>query len=230
MTTQTGFLLSSLKYGDSDGILHCFTEEKGFQTFFVRGLYASKSKKKAYIQPMNELCLTIGTQSKSSGKIPNVSKIEPVENPDFYTDIKCINISFFIADFLNIILKNENRQPEIYEEILFFLNELEQNNYQSHIIFLLKILKIQGLSPLISEAYYLDAETGEFGFKQTHRLFTEEISSVWKLLLQAENPYNVRVNQELRRNLLESILVYYHYHYPDFRTPHSLDVLKEIFS
>lgn len=228
MVNQTGFLLSSLKYGDYDGILHCFTKEKGYQSFFVRGLYSPKSKKKACIQPLNEICLTIG---KHSGhKMPNVSTIELVENTDVYTDVRCANISFFVADFLNIILYDENRQEDVYDEILFFLNELEQKNYRSHLVFLLKILQIQGLSPLISSGCFLDVETGEFGFKQTHPLFTEEISILWKSFLQSDAPYKIGLSNVSSKNLLDGILVYYEYHYPNFRTPVSLEILREIFS
>lgn len=230
MVNQNGFLLSSLKYGDHDAILHCFTKENGYQSFFVRGIYASKSKNKAYILPLNELCLTIGRHSKNNGMMHNASKIEPIENPNFYTDIKCANISFFIADFLNIILRNENKQEDIYQEILRFLNELEYKNYGSHLIFMIRVLQVQGIAPLVSEAYFLDAEMGKFGFKQTHKFFTKEVSSIWKMILEMDNPYNVDIENTLRKMFLESILLYYHYHYPDFRTPQSLEILREIFS
>ena len=44
-----GILLSYIKYGDNDAILHCFTENAGFQSFFMRGIYSPKNKKKAYL-------------------------------------------------------------------------------------------------------------------------------------------------------------------------------------
>lgn len=230
MLNQIGFLLSSLKYGDYDGILHCFTKEIGYQSFFIKGLFSSKNKNKAYILPLNELCLTVGKKPNNSGRMHNVAKIEAVENLNFYTNIKCANISFFIADFLNIILQNESKQERIYQEILFLINELEQNNYRSHLIFMLKVLQIQGLAPLISTSDFLNVELGEFSSKQTHKLFPADISSIWKTILTANIPYSTNIKQPLRQPFLESILAYYHYHYPNFRTPHSLEILREIFS
>ncbi|MGS0748846.1 recombination protein O N-terminal domain-containing protein [Halpernia sp. GG3] len=40
MTKKKGFLLSYLKYGDNDAILHCFTNDEGFESFYIRGIYA----------------------------------------------------------------------------------------------------------------------------------------------------------------------------------------------
>lgn len=228
MATQTGFLLSYIKFGDHDSVLHCFTREKGFQSFFVRGIYSAKNKKKAYLLPLNEICFTLNPDQKS-GTLANVTKLELVENPEFYQDIKAGSIVFFVADFLNQVLRNENNQEKVYDEILRFLNELEKQNYRSHLIFLVKILKVQGLMPLVSEEKYLDPESGNFRAEQYHNLFNSEISELWKTLISYENPYDLKLPSAIRKNLLESILVYYHYHYADFRVPNSLEIVQQIF-
>ena len=228
MATQTGFLLSYIKFGDNDAVLHCFTRENGFQSFFAKAIYASKNKNKAYLLPMNELCFTLNPKHKS-GALENITKIDLVENPEFYTDIKANSIVFFAADFLNQTLRHENKQEKIYDEILKFLDELEKKNYRSHLIFLIKILKIQGLLPLLSEEKFLDPESGNFENVQHHSMFDEEISLVWKTLISHENPYEIPMKSSVRKNLLDSILVYYHYHYSDFRIPNSLEIVQQIF-
>jgi DNA repair protein RecO (recombination protein O) len=55
MNSQNGFLLSFIKYGENDAVLHCFTEEEGFQSYFLKGIYSKKNKKKALLQPLNKL-------------------------------------------------------------------------------------------------------------------------------------------------------------------------------
>ncbi|MBW8361146.1 MAG: DNA repair protein RecO [Kaistella sp.] len=227
MDSQNGFLLSYIKYGDNDAVLHCFTREKGFQSYFARGIYSSKNKKKAYLLPLNELNFTFSPHR--NGSIQTVSKIELLENPEFYNDVKANMMVFFVADFLNQVLRNENQQQNIYNEILRFLDELEKKNYRSHLIFLIKILKIQGLLPLVTPENYLDPETGSFFSEQLHPVFGTEISDLWKTLISAEDPYLVMLNTSARKDLLESILVYYHYHYTDFRTPDSLEIVQQIF-
>ncbi len=228
MEIQTGFLLSYIKYGDHDAVLNCFTMEKGFQSFFAHGIYSAKNKKKAYLLPMNELCFTLKPKIKNNS-IQNISKIELVENPDFYQDVKCNSIVFFTADFLNQILRNEDHQEHVYNEILRFLNELENKNYSSHLFFLIKILEVQGLLPLANNARYLDPESGNFYEDVRHTIFNSEISAIWKTVIEAEDSYKIHLESKTRKAFLSSILIYYHFHYPDFRVPNSLEIVQQIF-
>lgn len=227
MTSQNGFLLSFIKYGENDAILHCFTEEDGFQTYFLKGIYSKKNKKKAFLLPLNNLNFTINS-GRNSG-IQTVSKFEMVEVNDVYTDIKANTVIFFIADFLNQILRNEHKNPLIFNAIDEFIHELNQQNYRSHLIFLIKILKIQGVSPLLGDENYLDPETGTFSNIGTHHFFDSENSMLWKLILKSQNPYEIKIPQAMRKNFLDSILIYYHYHITDFKTPNSLEIIQQIF-
>lgn len=227
MFSQKGFLLSFIKYGENDAILHCFTEDEGFQSYFLKGIYSKKNKKKAFLLPLNQLNITVN-HNKNTG-IKTISKFEMVELNDIYTDIKANSVIFFVADFLNQVLKNESKNEVIFKTIQELVFELERKNYRSHLIFLVKILRIQGVSPLLGEGNYLDPETGVFSHVGTHHLFDTEISALWKAILCAPNPYEITISKTLRKNFLDSVLVYYHYHFSDFRTPDSLEVLQQIF-
>jgi len=101
-----GILLSYIKYGDNDAILHCFTENAGFQSFFMRGIYSPKNKKKAYLTPMTELYFTISDFHKKYN-IQTISKIEKVKTLENYEDIRVSSILFFVAEFLHQVLKTE---------------------------------------------------------------------------------------------------------------------------
>ncbi len=227
MNSQNGFLISYLKYGENDAVLHCFTEEDGFQTYFLKGIYAKRNKKKALLLPLNQLSFSLNP-IKGNG-IQTVSKFELVKNNDIYTDIKVNTIIFFISDFLNHILRNESKNLSICWGIEEFINELSQKNYQAHLVFLIKILKIQGVSPLISDKDFLDPETGTFSSVINHQLFDNTISLIWKSILLSENPYDIKIHSSFRKEFLDSILIYYHYHITDFKIPTSLEVIQEIF-
>lgn len=227
MNSQKGYLLSYIKYGENDAVLHCFTEEDGFQSYFLKGVYSKKNKKKALLLPLNQLNFSINSAKGNS--IQSVSRFELVRNNDMYTDIKANTVVFFISDLLNQILRHENKNPGIFLSIDEFIDELAQNNYQSHLIFLIRILKIQGVAPLINEGNYLDPETGTFSHGLTHQLFTEEISYIWKNILLSESPYQIKIQPKIRKNFLDSLLVYYHYHITDFKIPPSLEVIQQIF-
>ncbi|SUX46443.1 DNA repair protein RecO [Chryseobacterium indoltheticum] len=227
MILQSGFLLSYIKYGENDAVLHCFTEEDGFQTYFLKGIYSKKNKKKAFLLPLNKLNFSISA-GKSSG-IQTVSRFEIAEINDVYTDIKANTVIFFIADFLNQILRNENKNQIIFHTIDEFILELSRQNYRSHLILLIKILKIQGVAPLLGEGNYLDPETGTFSDVGTHHFFDSENSLLWKLILSAEDPYEIKIPQVFRKKFLDSLLIYYHYHITDFKTPNSLEIIQQIF-
>ncbi|WP_288434611.1 DNA repair protein RecO [uncultured Chryseobacterium sp.] len=227
MNSQNGFLLSFIKYGENDAVLHCFTEEEGFQSYFLKGIYAKKNKKKALLQPLSQLNFSVNPL-RGNG-IATVSKFELVKNNDIYTDIKVNTVIFFVSDFLSHILRYENKNIPIYSSISHFISELTKKNYQAHLLFLLAILKIQGVAPLLGEGNFLDPETGTFSSGISHQLFNEEISMLWKEALGAEDFYNIKIHTSLRKDFLDSLLVYYHYHITDFKTPPSLEIIQQIF-
>ncbi|WP_343663093.1 DNA repair protein RecO [Chryseobacterium mucoviscidosis] len=227
MNSQSGFLLSYIKYGENDAVLHCFTEEDGFQSYFLKGIYAKKNKKKALLLPLSKLNFSVNPV-KGNG-IQTISKFEMIKSNNIYTDIHCNTVVFFISDFLNQNLRHENKNHHIFFCLEEFTDELENRNYQSHLIFLIKILKIQGVAPLLNEGKFLDPETGTFTHEIMHQLFTEEVSAIWKRILSAENPYGIKIHSNFRKDFLDSILVYYHYHITDFKIPTSLEVIQQIF-
>ncbi|WP_419868636.1 DNA repair protein RecO [Chryseobacterium sp. CT-SW4] len=227
MNSQNGFLLSYIKYGENDAILHCFTEEEGFQSYFYKGIYTQRNKKKALLLPFNKL--TFHPKPLKGNGIQSLSKFELVETSDIYEDIKKNTVVFFISDFLNQVLKNENKNILIFNGIEEFIHELESQNHQSHLIFMIRLLKIQGVAPLINDYTYLDPETGNFSPFIIHQLFREDISALWKHIISSPDPYSIKIPNSMRRDFLDSLLVYYHYHITDFKIPASLEVIQQIF-
>ena len=224
--TQEVFLLSYTKYGDHDAVLHCFCRENGFASFFAKGIYAPKNKKKAFLFPLNELLLYTSDKKKS---FQNVLKIEQKNIELFSSDIRKNSILFFISDLLNQVLRNENQNVGIYSEISVFLNQLQMDNFQSHLIFIFRLLKQQGLQPLFSDKTFLNPESGNFEDAEMHHFFDETISGIWKNLITSQDPYSIKLSRTEKQNFLDSVLVYFHYHFTDFREPRSLEIIKEIF-
>lgn len=225
MISKNCFILSYVKYGDYDAVLHCFCEEGGFQSFFAKGFYSSKSKKKGYIFPLNYIQISISKRNKT---IPNITNIELLNQYDF-RNININTILWFISDFLNQILRNETDDSKIYFEIERFLTELYQLNFNSHLAFLYKLLSYLGISPLFGEGSFLNPETGTFSTKQTHHLFDANISVVWKNYLTKEDPYEISLNRTNRILFLETLMIYYSYHLPGFYQPNSLEIIRQIY-
>lgn len=229
MNKYTGFLLSYLKYGDNDAVLHCYTKESGFRPFFVKGIYSSKNKKKAFLSPMNELSFTILDTSYHSDLL-RVAKIEMVDIESDFLDVKYNTVAFFISDFLNQILRNEGENMTLYQEILNLKIQLNQSNYFAHYYFLIKILEILGLAPLVSEGIFLNIEKGIFQNEISSETIDEDVSMIWKSFISNHPLMNAKFEKMDKKKLLDSILLYYKNHFPDFRNPKSLDVINQIFA
>lgn len=228
MQNQTCFLLSYLKYGDNDAILHCFSEDSGFQSFFAKGIYSARNKKKAYLFPLNKINITV-IPSRNSRAIKQVSKIEMVSQDYGFDDVKINTVLLFVSDFLNQVLKNETHQNTVFTEIERFCAQLYSGNYDSYSTFIFRILSCQGLSPLMGEGNFLDPETGNFTALQSHSLYDEEISEVWKILGTSSNIYDVRLKRQVRKSFLNSLMTYYKIHFSGFYEPNSLDIIQQIY-
>ncbi|MHA6728051.1 DNA repair protein RecO [Chryseobacterium sp. A301] len=228
MHIEKGYLLSYLKYSDKDAILHLFSFSEGYQSYYLRGAYAPKSKKKAYLTPLNELQLTV-FPSKSNSALKQLSNIEGLKSSDWSENIKASSVVFFVSDFLNQILREESQNLSLYREIEKFNSELSHGNFQSHLIFLARILEIQGFYPLVNDFPYLDPESGAFVQRQTHHLFHKELSDLYRQIFLSESPYEVKIPTSTRKEFLETLMVYYQYHHANFKVPRSLEIVKELF-
>lgn len=229
METVHCYILSYIKYKDNDAIIRGFTLEYGFRSFYIRGIYASRNKKKAYLSPLSPLQLTVQKHIKG-GDLALVSKIEPIGKYEETSGIGILSLSFFIADFLNQVLKHEGENPMLYMKIEKLREQIANRNFQSHLFFLIEYLKFCGLAPWLSEGVYLNPEKGKFVQGKENSCFSKTISSSWKQILSEHDPYSLIIPMEQRRALLESILYYYKLHYPEFSIPKSLDVLYEVLS
>lgn len=228
MQTQTCFLLSYLKYGDHDAILHCFSEEVGFTTFFVRGIYAPKNKKKPYLFPLNKLLITT-SKGNNENSISRVSKIELASAHFDYNSVAVNSILFFTADFLNQVLRNEGASELLFEEIGILREQINQDNYDAYLSFIFRFLVISGISPLPLDQQYLNPESGTFEEYISHQIFNENISSVWKSFLQTSEIYGLKLKREERSDFLDSLMIYCQIHINGFYTPKSLAIVREIF-
>ena len=228
MHTYHAILLSYLKYGDHDAVLHCFTKETGFHSFFAKGIYAAKNKKKPYLFPLNSLQISI-TKPASDQSISRIMKLESAgKNYDFST-IADISILFFIADFLHQVLRQEDANAKLFASIENLLIELNEGQSDAYLVFIFQFLQISGIAPLYADKKFLNPESGLFEDVLTHSYFTEEVSVLWKNFMKADSLYDVRLKRAQRNIFLDTLMIYFQYHLTGFYIPQSLTVVREIF-
>lgn len=228
MQVQNCFLLSYVKYGDNDAVLHCFSAENGFQSFFAKGIYAAKNKKKPYLFPLNLLSITIA-KTVAENSIARISKIELAPNHYDFEEVSLNSIVFFTADFLHQVLREEGKNHLLFTEIEAVRKEISLKNYDAYLVFIFKFLIISGVAPLKGDQKFLNPESGLFEDEISHLFFNETISMLWKRFLNADNGYEIRLKRSERSAFLDSLMIYCQIHITGFYTPNSLAVVRQIF-
>ncbi|MCL1663030.1 DNA repair protein RecO [Elizabethkingia ursingii] len=224
MVQEKGFLISYLKYGENDAVLHIYTHNEGYKSYFLKGIYSKRNKKKALLQFLFEIQFT--TNPKASG-LPLILDLQAYgQLPEW--NIKTNALQFFIADVLSNILRNEAQNENIYSKISGFIDQLKEENISAHVHFLVTLTEDFGIKPLLNDATYLNPEKGVYEPFSSHHCFDDSTSRLWKSILK--EGYSIKLTNVERRRLLESILVYYSIHIPEFKNPASLEVLQQIWA
>ena len=138
MIKTKAIVLTAIKYGEADLIVKCLTEE-GIKSYLLRRIFGSRSKKlkPAYFQPLNQLSITANHNNKG-----NLNSINEVRVSHLYhtisVDIFKQSIALFLAEVLAYALREEEKNPNLFEYIETALKWLDSNNEISnfHLVFL----------------------------------------------------------------------------------------------
>ncbi len=233
-----GFVLSSLKYGETSLILKVYTLDFGLKSFMVKGAF-SKKKSSALYFPLNELELnyTQKNNDKQELILLKQTSLSSVYQDLHFNPVKS-TLVMFLAEVLQLVLKEEDHNLLMYQYIsenLMRLDQREDFYADFHLWFLIQLTKFIGFYPNEEEIFndYFDLENGIFTNESinTNQLNKEE-TKLWKTLLQLDfrTDFQHHFNQKQRKDLLNNLIKYYQIHLPNVKKPKSLDILHDIFS
>ena len=237
MLVQTkAIVLTALKYGESDLIVKCFTEE-GVKSYLLKRILRAKSKKinVAYFQPLTQLRLTANHNAKGNLNSIREARINHVYQSISYNVFKQ-SIVFFLAETLAHSLFEEERNPELFEYIETALIWLDTHEKTSnfHLLFLLNLTKYLGFYPEVENltCAYFDLREGIFTNRKpfNNSIYGEKIILFKSLIgINFDVIGQLGLNSRSRNIMLDILLDYYELHLPAFKKPKSLNVLKEVF-
>ncbi|MCF6297219.1 MAG: DNA repair protein RecO [Flavobacteriaceae bacterium] len=229
-------VLTSLKYGESDLIVKCFTEE-GAKTYLLKRILKSKSKKIniAYFQPLTQLRILANHNNRgtlNSIKEAGISYLYQTISTNVFKQAS----AFFLAEILTSSLYEEEKNPRLFQYIETALIWLDTHDKTSnfHILFLLNLSKYLGFYPEMKEknSLYFDLSEGYFtDAKPLNSFISGEKLILFKSLIGINFDVigKLQLNSKSRAKLLDILLEYYELHLSGFRKPKSLNVLKEVF-
>lgn len=233
-------VLTSLKYGESDLIIKCFTEE-GVKSYLLKRILKSKNNKAsltvsiAYFQPLTQLYLTANHNNKG-----NLNSIQEARISYLYqtisTDIFKQSIVLFLAETLSNSLHEEEKNPRLFQfiETALIWLDTHENTANFHLLFLLNLTKYLGFYPETKEKHSLYFNLAEGYFTSikslNHFIYGEKLILFKSLIgINFDVIERLHLNSKTRKIILNILLDYYELHLPGFKKPKSLNVLEEVF-
>lgn len=228
-------VLSSIKYQEKSLIVKCFTASDGLKTYFVRDAFSSKkqNQKIAYFQPLS--VLDIEATHKNNGGLQYFKEIRiDVPFATIHTNLYKSTMAMFLAEILQYSIHEEEQNDDLFQYIVASLQWLDahQDIANFHLIFILELTKFLGFYPDISEIenQYFDWRDGVFVNYQTVTSLSAHETFLLKKLLDLSFDKTDKTFGVAERQILLKILTnYFTAHLSGFKTPKSLEVLKEVF-
>lgn len=205
-----GFVLQSLKYGESSQISKIFTKEKGLLSVISSRSKSKKSRQANYFQPLTAINFVCYLSNKSNiHRIKEVSfntKINSVQE-----DIALNALRFFLAEFMSKVIREEEQNFSLYdfvEQQISLLFSKESDMAFFHIQFLLGFCDEIGITPDIEgQGNYFDLLEGSVS--SVRPVHDEFLEGELKILLEKAIKKQFSFNKRERLILLNLLIRYY---------------------
>lgn len=237
LITTKAIVFSTLKYGEADLIVKCFTEESGLTSYLLRGVLKSRKGKlrSSLFQPLTQL--EIVANHKGKGTLENMREAKvAIPYQSLHVDVVKSSVVFFLAEMLRNSIKEEESNPALFAflESAFIYFDQQETFANFHLLFLLKLTRYLGFYPDHSsvDKPYFNMLDGVFQEINTNPYCIEDENAnllAQFLKIDFEEITSIKLNKNTRKSFLEFVLAYYQIHLESFKKPKSLAVLNEIF-
>ena len=106
MSNSKGFVVKSIKNGETSMIVSCYLEDIGLESFIVKGVYGTKNNKftKAHFFPLN--FISIDYSVSKSGRLGYIKEVKPLQlYKSLHSNVEKIAVIIFLSEILNSIFK-----------------------------------------------------------------------------------------------------------------------------
>jgi DNA repair protein RecO (recombination protein O) len=242
-----GIVLRTIKYGETSVVVNIFTALFGVQAYLVNGVRTQKrsGNKAAMFQPGAILEMEVYHNEQKA-----MQRIKECSWAFLYGHILSDVVKNSIALYMVELLYKTLKQPEAHADLFNFCEDaLIQLDHADNSVaanfalyFSLHLANFFGFKisnnrfdELKEENIYLDLLEGTFTNTQPrhphfiqgqHALITSELLKI----MQPAELVQLKINQQLRKELLFKYQEYYALHLPEFGQMKTLQVLHELFS
>lgn len=229
-----GIVIHSTKYSDTSLIVKIYTEQRGTQSFIIKGAFGKKSKTKASMfSPLSVLHITYLERSENGlNFLKDVSRMDSSAFLQF--DPARSSILLFYNELLYKLLYDAGPDDMLFR---FVLQELEVVNGENAVLnelplrFLLRLSTILGIRPednySATNCFFSIEESRFRAYRLDETLdLPAEDSRFLHALLADENVSDV--GREMRNRQLHYLLQYYIRHNEHVHSIASADVLASV--
>ncbi len=238
----TGLVLRTVKYGETSLVVTIFTELFGVQSYLVNGVRTSTKKgtgKANLFQPSALLDLVVyHNELKQLNRIKEFKWAVIYQH--IFSDVPKNAVALFMVELLTRCLKQPESNPDLFhftEDCFLYLDKSRGTVMANLSLFFALHLPVHFGFRLTDnyslENPFLDLKEGCFtGQQPGHPYFLEgQQAAIASQLLKVMQPgelEEIKLNHDLRRQLLRQLENYYALHIQDFGTLKTLPVLREI--
>ena len=237
LSKNNSIVLSKLKYRDYDLIVKCYTEQRGVVSYMLRGVLKSKKglSKTVYYQVLSQLQIEENYKPNQSLQYIKEVKFNYIYK-SLHTNIYKSSIVLFLSEILSNVLKEEEKNEDLFHFITASLQYLDNEDQFSnfHLLFLLKLTRYLGFLPenLQNNYDFFNLESGVFEARN-HGVYSvsgENLTLLKQLLGTSFDALKaVKITANQRQDFLHMLLHYFELHLGSFKKPKSLQVLNEVF-
>ena len=234
-----GIVLRSIKYSDNSLIIHLFTRERGRISCMVK---RARSKRTgfapSFFHPFNIIQAEVYYNQKK--EIHTLKEVNLKQSFSSYAnDQSKIAVVMFLSEVLSRSIRYQHTDKQLYnflESSIFRFNEESHSSANFHIFFMIGLSKFLGFYPVnnysASENYFDLLNAHFVSVSAGSQTMDEETSEIlFRFMnLTSGNWWEIPLNGELRRKMIESLLNYYTLHTGTNMDVKSLDVFTEVFS
>lgn len=234
--------LRTVKYNDKSSILSVYTLETGRMALSIpAGKGPAAARIRALTMPMS--CFECVAFIKPGREVHNFRDLKADESSlraDFQNPLR-ISLAFFLADFLNSLLKEPMADAKLWcllqDTCRRLATEKGTRLPNFHIFTLLRLVRIMGIEPdrsTFSQGSILDLIDGVWrsGVPLDHNHWLDPYDSSvasWLTLMHERNYHLYRFSREQRNRIIDVMTDYFGFHGYVIKDLQSLAILKELF-
>ena len=224
MEIVQGIILKTSPYSETQKIIRIYTKEKGYLSMISPSVVFKRKTKTVHLLQISEIEFFENEKSD----LHKLRQISPIINlPELYFDIFKMNILLLWGEILNLILKNEGKNEELFDYLthsIEYLNSTHNDIGNFNLYFLYRLAGFIGFRINTGSFYPSDPATpyisGPNTAKIIYQLCTCPLAEIKAIPL----------NRQSRNILLDVILLFYSIHLNINFNIKSIQVIREVFA